>query len=51
MIGARLGAVMIARSQGYKLTSHKSEAEELKELADMEHHEGIEDFDIKENTK
>ena len=51
MIGARLGAVMIARKQGYSLTSHQTEEEELKEMADHENHEMIEDFDIKENTK
>lgn len=51
MLGARVGAVLIARKQGYSLTSRKSDAEELKELAELEHHEHIEDFDVKENNK
>ena len=51
MLGARIGAVMVARKQGIRLTKNQSEEEKLKEMADLEHHELIEDFDVKENTK
>lgn len=52
MIGARIGAIIVSRKKGLKYTGrYPSEQENLEELAQLEHHEKIEDVDIYENTK
>ena len=52
MLGIRVGAVLAARKNGVSISSrHPSEDEELKRMAESDHHEMIEDFDIQENTK
>ena len=54
MIGARVGAVMAARKRGMNLSGARNisadEEEELQQLS-KDGHQGIEDVDIRENTK
>ena len=49
MIGLRVGAVMAARKRGYGSKPY-NEHEELKNLSEYTH-EGIKDYDLKENKK
>ena len=52
MIGARIGAIIVSRKKGLKYTGrYQSEQDNLKHLAELDHHESIEDVDIHENTK
>ena len=52
MMGVRIGAVLMARKKGLRISKMRmTDAEELEELAQLNGYDKIQDMDIKENTK